>query len=178
MKKCWHCKNQFEFWKIRILIPDKFEENSPNFMKFGWVTKKLWLTIFVKSSVLDVWQCSEYASEFSCRRSLAWWGTYIPNTHEKSTKNQNVTEWCRCDKCRAMDKNVECLHCHQVEAVEYFEIWIAFFCGMVDRRKTFGLNSSRDHRQRSSPSRSPTRREQDLNLCITWVQTLSNEVVQ
>ena len=127
MKKCWHCKNQFEFWKIRILIPDKFEENSPNFMKFGWVTKKLWLTIFVKSSVLDVWQCSEYASEFSCRRSLAWWGTYIPNTHEKSTKNQNVTEWCRCDKCRAMDKNVECLHCHQVDAVEYFEIWIAFF---------------------------------------------------
>ena len=27
------------------------------------------------------------------------------------------------------------------------------FCGMVDRRKAFGLISSRDHCQRSSPSR-------------------------
>ena len=27
------------------------------------------------------------------------------------------------------------------------------FCGMVDRRKAFSLISSRDHRQRSSPSR-------------------------
>ena len=27
------------------------------------------------------------------------------------------------------------------------------FCGIVDRRKAFGLISSRDHRQRSSPSR-------------------------
>ena len=28
-----------------------------------------------------------------------------------------------------------------------------YFCGMVDRRKAFSLISSRDHRQRSSPSR-------------------------
>ena len=28
-----------------------------------------------------------------------------------------------------------------------------FFCGMVDRRKAFGLISTREHRQRSSPSR-------------------------
>ena len=29
------------FWKnvFRILIPDKFKEKSPSFMKFGWVTK-------------------------------------------------------------------------------------------------------------------------------------------
>ena len=31
---------------------------------------------------------------------------YIANTHEKSTKNQSVTEWYRYGKCRAMDKNL------------------------------------------------------------------------
>ena len=25
-------------------------------------------------------------------------------------------------KCGAMDKNVKCLHCHEVKAVEYFEL--------------------------------------------------------
>ena len=47
--------------------------------------------------------------------------------HEKSTKNQRVTEWYRYGKGGARDKNVECLHCHKVEAIEYFklldEIW-------------------------------------------------------
>ena len=46
-------------------------------------------------------------------------GTNISNTHEKSTKNQSVTEWYRCGKCGAMDKNVE--YCHEVKATEYFE---------------------------------------------------------
>ena len=41
--------------------------------------------------------------------------------HEKSTKNQSVAEWYRCDKCGAMD-NVECLCCHKVEAMEYSEL--------------------------------------------------------
>ena len=30
------------------------------------------LTIFEKSSILDVWLCSEYTSEFSCKQSLGW----------------------------------------------------------------------------------------------------------
>ena len=78
------------------------------FMKIvkGWNQ----LTIFEKSSVLNVWLCSEYAFEFSCKRSLGWRGTDIPNTHEKLTKNQSAIEWYRCGKCEAkMDKNVECL---------------------------------------------------------------------
>ena len=41
---------------------------------------------------------------------------------ENQQKNQNVTEWYRCDKCWAMDKNVECLRCHEVEVFEYFEL--------------------------------------------------------
>lgn len=27
--------------KKKILVPHKFNENSPNFMKFGWVTNEL-----------------------------------------------------------------------------------------------------------------------------------------
>ena len=46
----------------------------------------------------------------------------IPNKHEKSTKNQSITEWYIYGKCRAMGKNVESLYCHQVEAVEYIEL--------------------------------------------------------
>ena len=30
--------------------------------------------------------------------------------------------WYRCDKCGLMDKNVECMCSHKVEAVEYFEL--------------------------------------------------------
>ena len=41
------------------------------------------------------------------------------------------------------------------------------FYGMVDWRKAFSLISSRDHFQRFSPSESPTRREQNLNLLRT-----------
>ena len=52
------------------------------------------------------------------------------------------------------------------------------FCGMVDRRKVFSLISSRDHRQRSSPSRiSDTPRagfELAQNLSSGWL----NEVIQ
>ena len=43
-------------------------------------------------------------------------GSNIPNTHEKSTKNQSVTEWNRCGKYGAMDKNVEC--CDEAEAMD------------------------------------------------------------
>ena len=53
------------------------------------------LSIFEKSSILDIRLCSEYASEFNCKRSLGRQGTNIPNTHEKSTKNRNFTEWYR-----------------------------------------------------------------------------------
>ena len=69
----------------------------------GW--KKL--TNFEESSVLDIWLCSEYASEFSYKQSLGWWRTNIPNTHEKSTKNQSVTDLYRWDKCEGINKNVE-----------------------------------------------------------------------
>ena len=90
------------------------------FVKIG----KSWKasTVFEKSSILDVPLCSEYTSDFSFKQSLRWRGTDISNTHEKSTKNQNVTEWCRCSKCGAMNKNVDGLCCHENEAVEYFEL--------------------------------------------------------
>ena len=55
-------------------------------------------------------------------RSLDWRGTVIPTTHENSALNQSVTEWHRCGKCCAMDKNIGCLWCHEVEAVKYFEL--------------------------------------------------------
>ena len=45
----------------------------------------------------------------------------IPNMHEISTQNQRATEWYRYDKCGAMDKNLKCLDCDDIEAVEYFE---------------------------------------------------------
>ena len=37
-------------------------------------------------------------------------------------KIKSVTEWYGCGKCGAMDKNVECLCCHEVETMEYFEL--------------------------------------------------------
>ena len=37
------------------------------------------------------------------------------------------------------------------------------FCGMVDRRKAFSFNFSRDHCQSLSPSQIPIRCQQDLN---------------
>ena len=42
----------------------------------------------------------------------------IKNQH----KNQRITKCYSCDKCVAMDKNVECLCCHEVEPLEYFEL--------------------------------------------------------
>ena len=50
------------------------------------------------------------------------WGTDIPNTHEKSTKTQSVTEWHRWGKCGAMCKKLECLLCHELKVVKYFEL--------------------------------------------------------
>ena len=48
-------------------------------------------------------------------------------------------------------------------------ISVELFCGMVDRRKAlFSLISSRDHFQRSSPTRIPAHPRQDLNLRRTW----------
>ena len=46
----------------------------------------------------------------------------IPNTCEKSRKNQSITEWCRCEKCGVMDTNVECSSCGEVEALRYFQL--------------------------------------------------------
>ena len=48
------------------------------------------------------------------------------------------------------------------------------FCGMADRRLLALLIIVRDPHHRESP----THREQDLNLCRTWVQALMNEDVQ
>ena len=38
-------------------------------------------------------------------------------------KNQHksVTEWYRCGKYGAINEDIECLCCHKVKAVEYFE---------------------------------------------------------
>ena len=80
------------------------------------------LTISRESSILDIRLCSEYVSEFSCKQSLGWRRTHIPDTHENSTKNQSVTEWYWCGRSGAMDKNVDCLPCQKVEAIEYFEL--------------------------------------------------------
>ena len=41
----------------------------------------------------------------------------IHNTHEKSTKSQCVTEWCRCGKWDVMHTIVEYLSCSKVEAL-------------------------------------------------------------
>ena len=34
----------------------------------------------------------------------------------------SVAEWCRCGKCGATDKNVECLCCQEVEAIIHVEL--------------------------------------------------------
>ena len=80
------------------------------------------LTIFEKSLILYIRQCSEYASEFSCKRSLGWRETDILNTHKSLTENQSNTKWHRCGRCGAMSKHVECLCCHEDETVQYFEL--------------------------------------------------------
>ena len=101
------------------------EQSQTSKMELFVKIVKSWnlLTIFKKSSILDVRLCSEYASEFSSKqKTLVWRETDFPNTHEKSTKSQRVSEWCRCSKCGKKKKNVECLYCHEVEAVEYFEL--------------------------------------------------------
>ena len=49
------------------------------------------------------------------------------------------------------------------------------FCGMVDRRKTFSLISSRYTVRDSHHRESLTCRKQDLNLCRTWVKALLNK---
>ena len=46
----------------------------------------------------------------------------IPNTREKSRKSQRVTGLCRCGKCGAIDTNVKCLNCGEVEALGYFQL--------------------------------------------------------
>ena len=79
------------------------------------------LTISAKNFIINVLLSSEYASEFSCKQSMGWYA-WNAHTHEKSTKNQSVTEWYKCVKCGAMDKNVECFSCHKVEAVKCFEL--------------------------------------------------------
>ena len=86
------------------------------------------LYIFKRSSILDVWLCSEYASEFNCKQSLGWWGTNIPNTHEKSIKNQSVTEWYWCGKYGAMNKKCRMLvlpqnWSHEILWIIGYEIW-------------------------------------------------------
>ena len=40
----------------------------------------------------------------------------------KNKKTHSVTEWYRCGKCGAMDKNVEYLCCGEAEAMEYLEL--------------------------------------------------------
>ena len=70
------------------------------YLQKGWNP----LTISAKNFIIDPQICSKYASDFTCKRSLGWQRTNIPNTHEKSTKNQSVTEWCRCGKYGVMDK--------------------------------------------------------------------------
>ena len=46
----------------------------------------------------------------------------IHRTHRKSRKIQSVTDWYRCGKCDAMDPNVECLSCGEVEPLKYFQL--------------------------------------------------------
>ena len=40
----------------------------------------------------------------------------------RKKNQQSVAGWYRCGKCGAVDKNIECLCCSGVEAVEYFEL--------------------------------------------------------
>ena len=39
---------------------------------------------------------------------------------KKKKKNESITEWYRCGKCRVMGKNADSLSFREVEAVEYF----------------------------------------------------------
>ena len=42
----------------------------------------------------------------------------IPNTREKSSKSQSVTEWYKCRKFGVKDTNVECLSCGEIRALD------------------------------------------------------------
>ena len=76
----------------------------------------------------------------------------IPNKHEKSTKNQSITEWYIYGKCRAMGKNVESLYCHQVEAVEYIELLSMRYndTNLVTQRVFFFFNWDSPHARLNS----------------------------
>ena len=84
---------------------------------FGWIffiflsldlkvrcSNMLWIRL--RLIVKEIWAEKKSISKY------AW----------KSIKNQSVTEWYRSGKCGAMGKNVECLCCHEVEVVEYFDL--------------------------------------------------------
>ena len=60
------------------------------------------LAISTKNFITDVRLCSKYTSDFTCKPSLGWQGSDIPNTHEKSTKSQSLTKWYRCGNCGVM----------------------------------------------------------------------------
>ena len=49
----------------------------------------------------------------------------------KTRLKQSVTVWYGCGKCGAMEKNVECLCCDEVEAMEYFELWDMRYCAVT-----------------------------------------------
>ena len=105
-----------------MLVTKRKERVSEAYPKHSQTSRMELLTISAKNSIINVWLSSEYASELSCKRSLEWQGINIPITHEKPTNDQSVTEWYGCCKCEAIDKYVECLYFHEVEAVEYFEL--------------------------------------------------------
>ena len=100
------------------------------------------MSYFYKKSIFDVRLCSEYASEFSCKRSLGWWGTNIFNTHETSTKTQSVIEWYWCGKRGAIDKNAGYLCCDQAEIVEYLAWDTANMNAVTQKVKNCLWNSS------------------------------------
>ena len=47
---------------------------------------------------------------------------HIPDTGEKSRKNQSITEWCSRGGKGVMDTNTECLSFSKVEVMEYFQL--------------------------------------------------------
>ena len=53
-----------------------------------------------------------------------------------------------------------------------------FFCGMIDRRKAFYLLSSREHCQRSSPSRISDRLQSEFDPAQNLSSGVMKEVVR
>ena len=89
------------------------------------------IAVFAKSSILDVPVCSEYVPEFSCKWKVLSISLIRSNVQQRIKGSTNGIHVVKSHvESGVIDKKVEYLCCHEVEAVEYFGILWIIGCGI------------------------------------------------